>query len=189
MQSVCTFFKMLFTSSKSCHCFALANRTARTISSTLSSSQIFYSPLYKILYILQLLSQHCHLLHSFNTTMSSCTVSPAPPHTVQQRDLHRSEGNITNPLSDGSFTQTIVGCVIGGILLMVIITLILCLYRDAHPFEKCRGGRKKRKNTDVEGQQVKTTVGPMETRITSGEPLVVAMEAPKILPRPLWVYK
>jgi hypothetical protein len=54
-----------------------------------------------------------------------------------------------NPLKDPNVIKILVGCIAGGVVLVVIIALILCLYRDRHPFDKC-GGRRKRKTNDLE---------------------------------------
>jgi hypothetical protein len=57
--------------------------------------------------------------------------------------------SLNNPLREPNVIKTLVGCILGGVVLMVIITVILCLYRDRHPFDKC-GCRRKPKTIDLE---------------------------------------
>jgi hypothetical protein len=63
--------------------------------------------------------------------------------------------NIKNPLMDKGFIGTLIGCIVAGIVLLAIVLLILCLYREGHPFEKSRGKRRRRKAV-IEEEEAET---------------------------------
>ncbi|KAF2430721.1 hypothetical protein EJ08DRAFT_218905 [Tothia fuscella] len=67
------------------------------------------------------------------------------------RNVDMSAININNPLQDKSFTGTVVGCLVAGIVILVLVFLLLCLYRDGSPFRRCCGGWKGKKEESGTG--------------------------------------
>lgn len=75
-----------------------------------------------------------------------------------------------NPLKDKEFTRTLIGCIVGGAVFLIIIFLVLCLCREGRPFEKCRG--KRLRGHTVKGRKAdrdeKTTLETMSESNTMG---------------------
>lgn len=75
--------------------------------------------------------------------------------------------NVKNPLGDKAFIRTLIGCFVAGILLLVIVTLLLCFYRENHPFDKCKGRRRRKAVEDEEKDTLEMTSDPSTESLTS----------------------
>lgn len=92
--------------------------------------------------------------------------------SLQPRDL--SFFQPTDPLQNSSFVQTVVGIGSAGVLLLVIIGVLLCFYRDSRPFSTCWGkrpsGKLKRKPKKPSAQVANTPMAGLSA--TSEEQLI-----------------
>jgi hypothetical protein len=67
----------------------------------------------------------------------------APSAQIARHLLKRLEISVPNPLKDKGFIGTVVGLIAGAVAFLLIIALILLLYRDDSPLQRCRGGNRK----------------------------------------------